>query len=301
MKHFLHIISILLLFVLSQFVAAVVAFLLKLQECSAAGISIDLDKFDWAGISSVNVGRGTLVASALLVAVMWCSGLAGRKVLGVPRTLTPLAALLGAVGFLLLAHGISFMTAPLGLDDFGTTKEFEEMTKDFWGVLAICAVVPAAEEMIFRAGILRKLRQAGISKWAAIIMSAVVFGLFHRNPLQAVPAVIMGVALGWLYTKTDSLVLCLLAHMVNNSLACLEMQFPRLEDFLTTWPAVWTILLGLFVAELGRRLLAHSLRHVEPDAPAHDAEKPVTTEEIAAATTEEKPAATTEEIPSTTE
>lgn len=280
MKHFFQIISILLLFVLSQIVAAVVAFLLKLQECSAAGISIDMDEFDWADISSINVGRGTLVASALLVAGLYCSGLAGRRVLSVPRTLTPVAALLSAVGFLLLAHGVSFMIEPIGLDDFGSTNEFEAMSKDFWGALAICVVVPAAEETVFRAGILRKLREVGCSKWAAIITTAVVFGLFHGNPLQAIPAVIMGVALGWLYTKTDSLALSLLAHVANNSLACLELQFPRLEDFAATWPALVCTLFGLIIAELGRRLLVHSLRKVEPDAPAIDAVRPETTEQI---------------------
>lgn len=280
MKNFFHIISILLLFALSQLVAAVVAFGLKLRECSAAGMSIDLDKFDWTSISSINVGRGTLVASALLVAAMWCSGLAGRKVLSVPRSLTPLAALLSVVGFLFLAHGVSFMIDPLGLDDDGTTKEFAEMTKDFWGVLAVCAVVPAAEEMVFRAGILRKLRQSGCGKWTAIILSAAVFGFFHGNPLQAVPAVIMGIALGWLYTKTGSVALSMLAHAANNSLACLELQFPQIEEVLMHSSNLHNVLAGITITYLGGEILYRSLRKVQPELVVSDAEKAAVTEDI---------------------
>lgn len=284
MKHFLHILSIFFLFLLSQVVAAVIAFALKVQKLMAEGLSFDMIDFDFLDIDSVFIGRGTLVASALLVAVLWATGLAGRKVLSAPRTLTPLAALLSVVGFLLLAHGVSFVTTPLGLDDFGTTEQFEGMIKDPWGLLAVCVVVPAAEETVFRAGVLRKLRQAGCGKWTAIVLSGLVFGLCHGNPLQAVPAVIMGIALGWLYTKTDSLALCLLAHVANNSLACLEFQFPQLEELLMRWSALLSVLCGLLVAGFGLYLLARSLREVAPELPAPDGKMPETIEEIPSTT-----------------
>lgn len=261
MKHYLHIILILVLFVLSQVLASVVALVMTGADFSAPdGLGINLDD-----MSPVIIGRATLVASAVIVTVLWFSRLAGRKMLSVPKTLTPVAALLSALGFLLLAHGISFVMIPLGLDDHGTTKQFEGMTNDFWCVLALCIVVPMAEETVFRAGVLRKLREAGCGKWVAIIVTAVAFGLFHGNPLQAIPAVIMGVALGWLYTKTDSIVLCLLAHIANNSLACVEMLFPQFDAYTKSIPTLSCILLGICFAYFGLRILTTALKKVEPD------------------------------------
>lgn len=267
MKHFLHIILILVIFILSQIVASVVALAMMGMDLTASdGLGINIDDMD-----PVTIGRATLVASAAVVIILWISRLAGRKVLGVPKTLTPVAALLGVAGFLLLAHGISFLTMPFGLDDFGMTEQFEGMTKDFWCILALCVVVPMAEEMVFRAGILRKMREAGCGKWVAIITTAVAFGLFHGNPLQAVPAIAMGIALGWLYTKTNSIVLCALAHIANNSLACVEMIFPQFEAYIENLSTVSTVLLGICFAYLGIRILTSALKKVEADDANDDA------------------------------
>lgn len=264
MKHYLHIILILVLFVLSQVVASVVALVMMGVDFTAPdGLGVNL-----ADMDSVVVGRATLVASAAVIVVMWISRLAGRKMLGVPKTLTPVAALLSALGFLLLAHGISFMTLPLGLDDFGTTDQFEGMTKDFWCVLALCIVVPMAEETVFRAGVLRKLLEAGCGKWMAIVVTAVAFGLFHGNTYQAIPAVFMGIALGWLYTKTNSIVLCLLAHIANNTMACVEMLFPQYDAYTKSIATLPCIMLGICFAYFGIRLLTSALKKVEPDASA---------------------------------
>lgn len=275
MKHFLQIILILVLFVLSQVVASVVAlFMMGVDFTAPDGLGINLED-----MSPVVIGRATLVASAVVIVVMWLSRLAGRKVLSVPKTLTPIAALLTVIGFLLLAHGISFVTLPLGLDDFGTTEQFEGMTKDFWSVLALCVVVPMAEETVFRAGVLRKLREAGCGKWVAIVTTAVAFGLFHGNPLQAIPAVIMGIALGWLYTKTNSIVLCLLAHIANNSLACVELLFPQFDAYTKSIPTVPCIVLGICFAYFGLRIIISALKKVEPDDAAVVPELSLTNEQ----------------------
>lgn len=261
MKHLLHIILILVLFVLSQVGASVVAlFMTGVDFTAPGGLSVNLND-----MSPVIIGRATLVASIAVIAVLWVSRLVSRKMLSVPKTLTPVAALLSAIGFLLLAHGVNFMTIPLGLDDFGTTDQFEGMTKDFWCVLALCVVVPMAEETVFRAGVLRKMLEAGSGKWVAIVTTAVVFGLLHGNPLQAIPAVIMGIALGWLYTKTNSIVLCLLAHIANNTMACVEMLFPQYDAYTKSIATLPCIMLGICFAYFGVRILTSVLKKVEPD------------------------------------
>ncbi len=82
-------------------------------------------------------------------------------------------------------------------------------------VLAI-VIAPLTEEIVFRGLILRGL----LGRWkpaAAIATSAVLFAVMHFNPAQTPVALILGVALGWVYYRTRSLGLCMLGHALNNS------------------------------------------------------------------------------------
>lgn len=264
MKHILQIILILFLFILSQVIAAVVAlFMMGVNFTAPDGLGVNIEDLD-----PITEGRTILFASLGLVVILLLSRLAGHKIFSAPKTLKPVATLVSIISMLLLAHGIEFMATPLGLDDFGTSAKFEAMSHDWLCVLAICVIIPITEEMVFRAGVLRKMLEWGCGKWVAIITTAVAFGLFHGNPLQAIPAAIMGVALGWLYTKTGSLRLCLLAHIANNSLACVEMQFPQLETYTESSPTVSIVVLGLCLTYFGWRLLTSALKNVNADAPA---------------------------------
>lgn len=264
MKHFLHIILILVVFVLSQFIAAGVALAIMGVDLSTEStLQSSLENID-----PIAEGRAILAVDIVLIGILWLTRLAGRNIFSAPKTLTPVATLVSIVGMLVLAHGIEFMAAPLGLDDRGTTAEFTQMSSDWLCLLAICVVIPMTEEMVFRAGILRKMIEGGCGKWIAIVTTAVAFGVFHGNLLQAIPAAIMGIALGWLYTKTNSLRLCLLAHIANNSLACAEMQFPQLEAYTENAPTMSIVVLGVCLAYFGIRLLTSSLKKVNADAPA---------------------------------
>lgn len=274
MKHFLHIILILFLFILSQFAAAIVAlFMMGIDLTAPDGLGVNIEDLD-----PITEGRAILAVTIVFIGIFWLSRLAGRKIFSAPKTLTPVATLVSIVGMLLLAHGIEFIATPLGLDDFGTTAKFEAMSHDWLCVLAICVVIPIMEETVFRAGVLRKMIEGGCGKWVAIVTTAVAFGVFHGNPLQALPAMIMGIALGWLYTKTNSLRLCLLAHVANNSLACIEMQFPQLDAYTTNSPTVSIVLLGVCLAYFGIRLLTSALKKVSADEPVAKPAAPATTE-----------------------
>ena len=57
------------------------------------------------------------------------------------------------------------------------------------------------------------------ARWFAIGISALLFALAHMNPAQIPHALIVGVLLGWLYTKTRSIAPGLLIHWLNNSAA----------------------------------------------------------------------------------
>ena len=73
------------------------------------------------------------------------------------------------------------------------------------------AIVPAVfEEFAFRGVVLNKLRKFGDSY--AIIMSAVLFGLMHGNLSQIPFAFILGLVIGFIAVKTNSIIPGILIH-----------------------------------------------------------------------------------------
>jgi len=53
----------------------------------------------------------------------------------------------------------------------------------------------------------------------AIAFSAFFFALIHANPAQMPHAFLIGLLLGWLYYRTDSVVPGVVYHWVNNTVA----------------------------------------------------------------------------------
>lgn len=87
---------------------------------------------------------------------------------------------------------------------------------DMKGYLTVGIAAPILEELIFRGLILKGLLQRYHAK-KAIIWSAVIFGVIHLNLWQFVPAFFIGLFIGWIYWKTQSVWPGVFIHFVNNS------------------------------------------------------------------------------------
>jgi len=79
-------------------------------------------------------------------------------------------------------------------------------------------VVPFFEEMIFRGFLLRALSQR-LGGTGAVLFTATVFALLHRNAYASGPAFVLGLLLGWLYWRTGRLWLAVGCHGANNAAA----------------------------------------------------------------------------------
>ena len=76
-------------------------------------------------------------------------------------------------------------------------------------------ITPIAEELMFRGVIYRRVRcMVGPSR--AILISGLVFGLYHGNIVQGVYGVMVGCILAWLYEKYGSLKAPILFHICAN-------------------------------------------------------------------------------------
>ena len=126
----------------------------------------------------------------------------------------------------------------------------------FWmGIIA-----PAAEEMIFRWLIYLRLRD-WLKMPVAAVISGLIFGIFHLNPVQIIGACLIGFLLAWLYYKTRSLMACILIHIMNNGLSVyLSLKHPEMEDvthllsnpYVLVWAVVFILLLLLSLKQLNK-------------------------------------------------
>lgn len=99
------------------------------------------------------------------------------------------------------------------------TDEFGMILRDRWGYLAVGLLAPLAEELVFRGAILRALLMKSRRHWPAIAISALLFALVHGNPAQMPHAFLVGLLLGWMYYRTDSIVPGVAYHWINNTVA----------------------------------------------------------------------------------
>ena len=111
---------------------------------------------------------------------------------------------------------------------------FDMILRDRWGYVAVGLLAPLAEELVFRGAILKSLLQWCSKPWAAIAISALLFAAVHMNPAQLPHAFVIGLLLGWLYYRTDSIIPGIVYHWVNNSVAYVMYNlYPNAELTLT--------------------------------------------------------------------
>lgn len=89
-----------------------------------------------------------------------------------------------------------------------------------WILLFLTLVVLAGlfEEMLFR-GMLQNALEERMDITRAVISTAVVFSMIHFNPYWVVPIAILGVFLGVLAWKSNSIYPSAVVHAVNNAMA----------------------------------------------------------------------------------
>jgi membrane protease YdiL (CAAX protease family) len=84
-------------------------------------------------------------------------------------------------------------------------------------ILLVGLAVPFAEELFFR-GLLYRWMRSRWGFWIGLLGSSLVFGLLHIDPSLVGATFIMGIALGWIYERSQSLWPSILIHAFNNTL-----------------------------------------------------------------------------------
>ena len=98
---------------------------------------------------------------------------------------------------------------------------FNGLSRNPLGILGLAVLAPVLEEVLFRGAIRGALMRFYGRPWPAIITAALVFGIFHWNPVQVVCATLLGIVFGWIYYRTGSLLSVIVGHVLNNTFAVL--------------------------------------------------------------------------------
>jgi sodium transport system permease protein len=113
--------------------------------------------------------------------------------------------------------------------------------------LFIFAITPAVcEELLFRGALLSGLRRA-VPAPTAIVLQAILFGLFHMDPVRLVPTTVLGLLLGYVAVQSRSLLPGALLHAANNGCAILIAHFGLGERLRPDGPLGIALALGAVV------------------------------------------------------
>ncbi len=91
-------------------------------------------------------------------------------------------------------------------------------------LLAVAVVAPVFEELICRGVILEAVRSKR-GAWAACVVSALIFAMIHVHLQLVLNAFVVGLLLGFIYLRTNSLFAPIMIHAINNLLSYLLLIF----------------------------------------------------------------------------
>lgn len=104
-----------------------------------------------------------------------------------------------------------------------SAKQYQEMLISLRQIplatfFRVCLFAPITEEILMRGFMLSGL-QSKYNTATALLVTTIVFAVFHFNFVQSISAGICGLVLGLLYINTGSLFCCILAHALYNTIS----------------------------------------------------------------------------------
>ena len=131
---------------------------------------------------------------------------------------------------------------PLRKEVQGVLQQMINPNIPLWASFLAFALAPAiCEELAFRGFILSGFNSRRRT-WLAIVLSSVAFGIMHMIPQQVFNAALMGIVLGMLAIRGNSLFACMLFHLINNSAAVLLGHYGEsMSDFARDGLGSWFV------------------------------------------------------------
>lgn len=147
-----------------------------------------------------------------------------------PKRISWLAVVLSVLGGWILTIELATLQHQFFPFPEDMIKQFSDLFSGLesipiWQALLLIAVLPAVvEEHLCRGLMLRGLlRTTGI--WPSIILVAMIFAFLHLNPYRLLPTFGLGILLGYIAVRTNSIFPAILGHFINNSMSVVVYKF----------------------------------------------------------------------------
>lgn len=236
----------LILFVAIKFIV-IVLFGIGYEEIPGSGPDVALSKGSLLGYT-------TLISSIIILIILYF----WRPIRGIPDRIRSLP-LLFCIGLIFLGFlGIvlnSFVLSAL-VDSQADLLEKSKFILDsgFIGIFGVVILVPIVEELIFRRVMIEAISEQ-TKPIIAVLISSLVFGSLHGEPVQILGATLLGLVFGWLYYESGSVIPSTLLHIFNNGYFVLALYLSQeegenidfIEDQLFSLNHPWGIYIALFL------------------------------------------------------
>lgn len=132
---------------------------------------------------------------------------------------------------------------------------------EFLFVLLIIGITPAiCEETLFR-GLVQGNFELSMSRKKAIILTGVIFGLYHMDPFTFVALCSLGIYLSYLVSVSESIIVPMVGHFTNNFISAYVVYATGKDSFIAPsgahplsvgyiigWGAVFALIFGATIA-----------------------------------------------------
>lgn len=163
-------------------------------------------------------------------------------------TLCLALGVVGAAGLMMAAQGAllgPFAWYQERMDHWAEALTAPTAAELPWLLLTIAVTPAVCEELLFR-GVMTRGLQPWVSPLRLCVIVGVLFGLFHADPLQVVPAAVIGVIFTWLALASGSLWPCIVVHLLFNTTTLL-LRF-LIEAPADATPRLWELALSAGLA-----------------------------------------------------
>ncbi len=124
-------------------------------------------------------------------------------------------------------------------------------------IVLTVAITPAICEEFFFRGFVQKSFEYKFKPFWAIFITSIVFGLYHFNPYGLLPLIVIGMYLGYAIYLSDSIIVSIILHFLNNFVSVIAFFIYGDEDLIksgivdvegiNTHLITFVLLLALFV------------------------------------------------------
>src|SRR5579862_3108134 len=125
-----------------------------------------------------------------------------------------------------LPSSIEHFLAPIkqALEDLTKMLVTSNSRWELTAVLFVIAFVPAiCEEFLFRGLVQRSFEQSFGRKYG-VLYTGIIFGAYHLNPFEFIPLAALGVYLGFVAMRANSIWVSACGHFFNNALAVVRSE-----------------------------------------------------------------------------